>query len=392
MVLGPASISNGLLTIKGAGAIQVLATQAANGSYAIGTQTATFQVGPAALAIKANAVSRIYGTPNPSFTGSITGAVGNDALPESFVTTATQNSPVNTYDIVPSVAGAALGNYAVTATNGTLTVTQAAAGISIAPASATVTAGQSVTLVITVTSATTGTPTGTIMLQDNGAPVTTLTLVKGSATYSAVLPSGIAHHFAATYLGDTNFTAPATAAAAAVILSGTDNTFTASTSTQQAMPGSAVTYTLQLTPGVGSYPDSVTFSAQGLPSGFTASFSPSTVTVTGTPQIVQLTLQAPGTKVQIAAPTIGPTNPNASLTLAFAMLPLLGIRPLRRSHKPAGIWLAVFCAVTLGLVGIAGCASNPASATTQRQTQTYTINVTATSGTVQHQTTVTLNW
>jgi len=392
LLSGPALVSGSTLTINGPGSVQVLATQTASGSYATGTQTVTFQVAPAALAIKANDASRVYGTSNPGFTGVMTGIVAKDSLSQTFATTATLSSPANTYAIVPSVSGAALGNYTVTATNGTLTITQAAATIGMTASSATASPGQSVTLTIAVTSATTGTPAGTVMLQDNGALVTALTLVNGAATYSAALPGGTTHHFSAAYAGDTNFTGVSTSADVLIPVTGADTAFTSSTPAQQATAGSTVTYALQLTPGTGSYPGPVTFSAQGLPTGFTASFSPSTVTVAGSPQTIEMTLRAPVTKAQLAPPGLAPRNSHLALTLAFVLLPLIHIRSLGLSHKRKGIWLAAFCATTLGLLGSTGCSSTPTAATTQPQTQNYTITLTATSGTVQHQTTVRLVW
>ena len=69
--------------------------------------------------------SRIYNTANPTFTGTVTGAVNGDTFTESFTTAAILSSPAGTYTIVPTAAGANLGNYTVVTTNGTLTVAQA---------------------------------------------------------------------------------------------------------------------------------------------------------------------------------------------------------------------------------------------------------------------------
>ncbi len=55
----------------------------------------------------------------------MTGAVNGDTFTESFSTTAVLSSPVGTYPITPTAAGANLANYTVVTTNGTLTITQA---------------------------------------------------------------------------------------------------------------------------------------------------------------------------------------------------------------------------------------------------------------------------
>src|ERR1700731_159607 len=100
-------------------------------NYAPQTVTATLTVSKAPLALTANSASRPYNTANPAFTGTITGAVNGDVLTESFTTTAVLSSAAGTYPITPAAAGANLGNYTVTATNGILTVTPAASGSTI---------------------------------------------------------------------------------------------------------------------------------------------------------------------------------------------------------------------------------------------------------------------
>ncbi len=107
------------------------------GSYAIvatinddnyeGTVNGTLVVGKAALIATADEGNRAYGEANPEFTGSFTGAVEGDNLTVSYSTTATETSPVGTYDIVPAITDPddKLGNYTVTLNNGTLTVGKA---------------------------------------------------------------------------------------------------------------------------------------------------------------------------------------------------------------------------------------------------------------------------
>ncbi len=63
--------------------------------------------------------------PNPAFTGSITGLKNSDNITAAFASTATAGSAVGVYPITPSPVdpGSKLGNYIVTANNGTLTIT-----------------------------------------------------------------------------------------------------------------------------------------------------------------------------------------------------------------------------------------------------------------------------
>ena len=60
--------------------------------YAAQSVTAAITVTPAPLTVVANSATRAYDTPNPTFTGNITGAVNGDTFTESFATTAVLTS------------------------------------------------------------------------------------------------------------------------------------------------------------------------------------------------------------------------------------------------------------------------------------------------------------
>jgi F0F1-type ATP synthase epsilon subunit len=98
---------------------------AANYSFAFVNGTLT--ITPAALTVTADNASRLYGDPNPAFTGTITGIKNGDNITASYSTTATAASPVGTYPITPALVDptSKLGNYTVTSNNGTLTITPA---------------------------------------------------------------------------------------------------------------------------------------------------------------------------------------------------------------------------------------------------------------------------
>lgn len=84
-------------------------------------------INQAPLSVTAASVSRLYGSPNPVFTGTIVGIKNGDNITATYATTATQSSPVGTYPIVPTLVDPdnKLGNYAVTSTNGVLTINPA---------------------------------------------------------------------------------------------------------------------------------------------------------------------------------------------------------------------------------------------------------------------------
>ncbi|MGB9122905.1 MAG: MBG domain-containing protein, partial [Candidatus Angelobacter sp.] len=97
------------------------------GNYSVTLNNGVLTVAPAPLSVVAADASRLYGDPNPAFTGTLTGIKNGDNITASFSSAADPTSPVGTYPIVPSLADptAKLANYVVTSTNGTLTVSPA---------------------------------------------------------------------------------------------------------------------------------------------------------------------------------------------------------------------------------------------------------------------------
>src|SRR5260370_12923461 len=96
-------------------------------NYPTATKTVSLNVTQATLTIAANNFNRLYGTPNPTFTGSVTGAQNGDTFTESFSNSATTLSTVGQYPIMPSVAGTNLADYTQVVQNGTLSITKAPA-------------------------------------------------------------------------------------------------------------------------------------------------------------------------------------------------------------------------------------------------------------------------
>ena len=174
----------------------------------------------AALTVVANNASKVYGAPNPAFTGMVTGAVNNDSFIETFSTAATQTSNAGTYTIVPAVTGTDLSDYMVTATNGTLTVTKAATATTLSASANSITQGQSLTLtaqVMNASAGSTGTPTGTVSFYDGTTLLGASTLTNSTASYTtATLAPGATHALSATYSGDANFTGSASSSAVSV--------------------------------------------------------------------------------------------------------------------------------------------------------------------------------
>ena len=76
-----------------------------NSYYSSVTGTSHLNVTKAPLTINVNSFTRPYGTPNPTFTGTIAGAVNGDTFTIAFSTTATIASGVGVYAINATVSG-----------------------------------------------------------------------------------------------------------------------------------------------------------------------------------------------------------------------------------------------------------------------------------------------
>jgi hypothetical protein len=92
--------------------------------YSSVTTSVSQVVTPAALSVTASNASRAYGQSNPVFGGTISGLQNGDNITAAYSCSATSNSPVGTYAIMPSLVdpGNRLGNYQTSVVNGTLTV------------------------------------------------------------------------------------------------------------------------------------------------------------------------------------------------------------------------------------------------------------------------------
>src|SRR4029079_1626385 len=88
----------------------------------------TLTVTTAALAVTADNHSRVYGSVNPTLTGTLTGVQNSDNITANYSTLADAGSPIGTYNIAPALNDPTgkLTNYSVTVNDGTLTVTAAA--------------------------------------------------------------------------------------------------------------------------------------------------------------------------------------------------------------------------------------------------------------------------
>jgi uncharacterized repeat protein (TIGR01451 family) len=106
-------------------------------NYNVIVTNGTLTITPAPLSVTADNASRVYGDPNPIFTGTILGIKNGDNITAAYTSAANAASAVGTYPIVANMIDLThkLGNYTVTKTDGVLTITQAPLTVTAADAS-----------------------------------------------------------------------------------------------------------------------------------------------------------------------------------------------------------------------------------------------------------------
>jgi hypothetical protein len=315
-------------------------------------------------------------------------AVTVTTVPAGLSTSVTYNgsttvpTAAGSYPVIATVTG---GNY-VGSKSGTLTVTKAGSTTTVSATPAAVSPVQSVTMVATVASQTSGTPTKTVTFYDNGTALGSPATLAANGTTQLVVPSlppGTAV-ITAMYSGDNNFFGSTSSNSASVVVAPYDFTFTnTGTSAYTAAPGAIASYGFALSPLYGSYAGAVSFTVTGLPAGATASFTPSTVAVGAGATTVMMSVQ---TATAIAHNQKRSSPFGREIVLALLLLPFLGKRSVREKLKGRMLLMVLLMADLTAT--LTGCGSS--NGFMLQSQKTYTLTVTATSGTLLHSQAVTL--
>ena len=242
-----------------------------------------------------------------------------------------------------------------------------AAAPTFSPVSGTYTSPQSVTI-------SSATPSATIYYTTNGSTPTT-----GSAVYIAPITVESAETLEAIATAG-GYTASTIASAAYNINLPTPDFAVAASPTSLTVPtGQSGITSVSITP-LNGFNSAVSFSCSGLPSGTTCIFSPSTVTPSGAPASTTLTLAASNavSSTRLDFPSLFPGSALAAVLCCF------GWKKRRRM-----LMLVLLAVGTVGLCLLSGCGG--ASFTSTLKAFTSTITVTATSGSMQHTTTLSVN-
>jgi hypothetical protein len=362
IVSGPATIAGNMVTLTGAGTVVLSASQAASGNYAAATANASFVVAAIVPTLSfAPIAGQTYG--NPPFAVSATSA-SSGAVPYTVVSgPATIAGNIVTLTgagtVVLSASQAASGNYATATANASFVVA-AASGTPIVPTlSFAPIAGQTygnAPFAVSATSASSGAVTYTVVSGPATIVGNLLTLTGPGTVMLGASQAAIGNYAVAT--ATTSFTvAAAPAAPPGFTLTTTNN----NSGGGDVLPGGAAAFNLILAPGSGAtYPDALTLSATGLPPGATASFSPATIPAGSGATPVTMTIQTVNPQTTHRE-TSFPGGQLGSMALAFLLLPIAGIKRVRRRLRtmPGLPVMLAAAALSLGtIVCLNGCSSN----------------------------------
>jgi hypothetical protein len=240
--------------------------------------------------------------------------------------------------------------------------------------------GQSVTFSAQVSAQSGGVPAGTVSFMDGSAVLGTATLSNGTATFQTAQLAAGADSVTASYAGDPADAASISSAVAVQVTqqaAAGDYTLALSANALSASASKPGTLMLTMTP-TGGLATAESFACSGLPSGWSCSFAPATLSGS-TPQSTTITVGA-----MSAAQMSGlRSGIQTVLVWPFSLL-FVGAgstrRASRRRRARVGVMLSVMALTALALAACGGSGSDnsdkggpPSSAG-----QAYTVTVTAT--------------
>jgi hypothetical protein len=230
------------------GTYDVVASFAGDVNHTAGSALTTISVTRAPLTVRAVDAVKRFGAPLPVLTATMTGFVNGDSAASlggtlALTTTATQQSAVGAYPIVPS--GVTSANYAIAFITGALTVIRGAVDVTLvtSPEPSGLDAPMTFTASVSAAAPASGTPTGSINLYDGATLIGSAPLNAGTATLStAGLDSGV-RTIEARYEGSASFESGAGSAPHVILDASQTPTVTLSSSRNPSNTGQTVTLT-----------------------------------------------------------------------------------------------------------------------------------------------------
>lgn len=262
------------------------------------------------------------------------------------------------------------------------TTTIAASATSIATG-----AQETLTATVAAPAGSTALPTGTVNFLDGTTSLGTGTLdSKAAGTFSTTSLIAGSHSITAAYSGDATYAASTSAAITVTVTTPppvpADYAVALTPASGTASGMAVATTTLTVTPSNG-FSSAVTFSCSGLPSGYSCSFSPTTVTPHGAAATTAVSF---GTTQTAAVNDLPATRNGIAISLAgtgIAGWLFVGLGRRRRWLLRSAL-VVLAAGLAAGLGGVSGCGSSSS------KTQTSSVTITATAGSLSHTATFTL--
>jgi hypothetical protein len=386
--LGTSALSSNVASYStaalAAGAHSIVATYAGDATHAAAQSSAlAMTVTPLAVIATPNPASILYGQALPTFNGTLTGVLTQDAgkVAADYISTAAALSPVGLYPITATtLTGTAAGDYTLanstTVVDLSITQTPTLTGLSTSTNSSSV--GVPVTLTVTATSTTSGVPTGSVTLLDGSTALSTLTLTAGAATFTTNSLALGTHNLSANYAGDTNFLPSSSATELVAVAADADFTLAVAGTTSQSIPqGGSATYSFSVGLSGASISSPITLAVSGVPAGSTASINPSYIPPGGAVTSFTMTIQTP------LAATNRWARPDSSgsclrTLLAILLLPTIGLARRSRRIRYCGALAFAVASYILLTTLTTGCAARTNTAPESVNAPIYLLTVTGT--------------
>ena len=382
---GPATVSGNIVTFTGSGAVLLQASQAADGNYLAGTQTAGFTVAVARPVVTwAQPASIEFGTPLSSRELNATATFQGNTVPGTLTYTQSAGTllPAGTDTLSVQFTPTNPTQFSAVSTSTTIVVANATTATaltsSLNPAiagNAQVTA-QSTTLTATVASATAGFG-GAVTFFDGATAIATVPLTGNTAMYTASSLSFGTHTLTATYVGSPNYSGSTSLPLTETVYSPVPFTSNSSLSAIVAAGQTTVT-TLTVTPQPW-FAGTVNFTCTGLPAGTVCNFLPSNAVAVakgGGAQAVTLSIVTETLKSARDQSPHGHRGTTLACVLGMPGL-LLGSLGLRRKWSPELRRSLLAMMLVVGLAGAAtltGCGSSgPQYDTTAKGSYTFQV-------------------
>lgn len=242
-------------------------------------------------------------------------------------------------------------------------------------------AGAPVTITATVT-ASPGTPAGSVTFKDGNNVLGMATLTNGTGTFTTATLAAGAHSLSATYTGDTTFMSSASPAASLSVA----QDFTVggpTTPSLSVVAGQSAALTITIASQPGGFTAPVQFSCSGLPALTSCTFTPAQVTPGATGATSNLSIAT-------TARTLALLRSRSSAPFYALFLPCFGLVFLgggqKRRVRAVVLGMVMFlCILFMNACGGGGGASgNQGKTQTGTPAGTYTIVVSAQSGSITH--------